>query len=72
MVVVVLVRVIVSSQHDGLVFVVVVRHLFVFERFERAKYIRSKIRNQIKSIFVMLQNLSQMYYSNNNNIKCVD
>ena len=35
------------SQYVGLVFVVVVRYLFVFEKFERAKYIRLEIRNQI-------------------------
>ena len=34
------------SQYDGLVFVVVVRHLFVFGRFERAKYIRLEKINQ--------------------------
>ena len=38
-----------SSQYDGLVFVVVVRYLFVFERFKQAKYIRSETRNQINS-----------------------
>ena len=48
MVVVVLVRrVVVPSQYDDLVFVAVVRCLFVFGRFEQAKYIRSEIRNQI-------------------------
>ena len=46
-VVVVLVWVTVSSQYDDLVFVVVVRRLFVFERFERVKYIQSEIRNQV-------------------------
>ena len=48
MVVVVLVRqVVVSSQYDGSVFVVVVRHFFVFGLFERAKYIRLETINQI-------------------------
>ena len=49
-VVVVLVqRVVVSSQCDNLVFVVVVRRLFVFGLFEWVKYIRSKTINQINS-----------------------
>ena len=40
-VVVILVRrVVVLSHYDGLVFVVVVRRLFVFERFELTNYIR--------------------------------
>ena len=39
-------RVVVSSQYDGLVFVVLMRHLFVFGRFERAKYIRLETINQ--------------------------
>ena len=40
-------RVIVASHYDCFVFVVMVRHLFVFERFKQAKYIRSEIINQI-------------------------
>ena len=41
-VVVVLVQlVVVSYQYGDLVFVVIMRHLFVFKRFERAKYIQS-------------------------------
>ena len=48
MVVIVLVWwVIVSSQYNGLVFVVVVRRLFVFKRFRQIKYIPSKTINQI-------------------------
>ena len=48
MVVAVLVRrVVVLSQYNGLVFVVMVRRLFVFRRFDRAKYIQSKTINQI-------------------------
>ena len=46
-VVVVLVRrMVVSSQYNGLVFIVVVQRLFVFEGFRRAKYIQSETRNQ--------------------------
>ena len=40
-------RVVVLFQCDSLVFVVVVQRLFVFGRFERAKYIRLDTRNQI-------------------------
>ena len=41
MVVVVLVlRVVVLSQYDVLVFIIMVRYLFVFGLFKRAKYIR--------------------------------
>ena len=40
-------RVIVSSQYDDLVLVVIVHHLFLFELFERAKYIRLQTINQI-------------------------
>ena len=40
-------QVVTSSQYDFLVFVAIVRHLFVLERFERTKYIRSKTKNQI-------------------------
>ena len=48
MVVVVLLRwVVVSSQYDGLVFIIVVQRLFVFGRSEQVKYIRSNVRNQI-------------------------
>ena len=48
MVIIVLVQqVVVSSHYDGLVFNVLMRHLFMFKRFELAKYIRSEIRNQI-------------------------
>ena len=48
MVVVVFVqRVVVPSQYDISIFVVVVRHSFVFMRFIQAKYIRSKTRHQI-------------------------
>ena len=48
MIVVVLVRRVVGlSQYDSLVFIVMIRHLCVFRRFEQAKYIRSKTRNQI-------------------------
>ena len=60
-----------SSQYDSLVFVVVVRCLFVFEQFERAKYIRSETRNQINSC-QYVANWSQRYYSHNSNIKFVD
>ena len=41
--------VVVVSQYDGLIFVVVVRHFFVFGRFRQTKYIRSEIENQINS-----------------------
>ena len=48
MVVVVLMRrVVVLSQYDGLVFVFMVQDLFVFERFKRAKYIQPKTINKI-------------------------
>ena len=40
-------RVVVSSQVDDLVFVFMVRHLFVFRHFERVKYIRLDTTNQI-------------------------
>ena len=40
-------RVVVSSQYDVSIFVVVVCHSFVFMRFIRAKYIQSKTRHQI-------------------------
>ena len=36
-----------SSQYDDLVFVIVMWLLFMFGRFERAKYIRSETKNQI-------------------------
>ena len=39
----------VISGYDDLVFVIVVWRLFVFRRFEQAKYIRSKTINQINS-----------------------
>ena len=39
--------VVVSSQYDVLVFVVIMRRLFMFGRFREAKFIRSNIRNQI-------------------------
>ena len=47
-VVIILVRqVVVSSQYDNFVFFITVRHVFVFELFERVKYIQSETRNQI-------------------------
>ena len=39
----------VSSQYDDLVFVVVMRRLFMFRRFKRIKYIQSETINQINS-----------------------
>ena len=48
MIIIVLVRrVVVPSQYNGLVFVVMIQRLFVFVRFEQAKYIRSETINQI-------------------------
>ena len=48
MIIVVLVQwVVVSFQYDNLVFVVVLRCLFVFEQFEQTKCIRLEARNQI-------------------------
>ena len=48
MVVVVLVwLVVVSFQYDGLVFIVMVRHLFVFKLLEQTKYVQTKTKNQI-------------------------
>ena len=45
MIVIIVVRwVVMSSQYEGLVFVVVVRRLFVFGQFKRANYIRSKTK----------------------------
>ena len=38
-----------SSQYDGLVFVVMVRRLFVFEQFEREKYKSKKKNIQIRN-----------------------
>ena len=49
-VVVLVQRVVVLSWYCVLVFVVVVRPLFVFEQFRRAKYILSDIRNQINGL----------------------
>ena len=46
-VVILMQRVVVSSQYDGLVFAFIMRCLFVFWQFEWAKYIRSKTINQI-------------------------
>ena len=43
-------RVIVLSQYEGLVFVVVVRHLFVFRRFKQASI--NNHRQEIKSMIV--------------------
>ena len=40
-------RVVVSSQYNVSVFTVMVRCLFVFERFRRVKYIRLETINQI-------------------------
>ena len=38
---------VVSSQYNNLVFIVVMRRLFMFGQFEQAKYIRSETINQI-------------------------
>ena len=46
-------QVVVSFQYDGLIFFVMVRRLFVFERFERAKHIRSEIRKQINGQYAI-------------------
>ena len=59
------------GRYDNLVFVIVVRHLFVFGRFERVKYIRSTIRNQINGRQHAAEQ-SQRYSNHNSNIKCID
>ena len=56
-VVVLLWRVVVSSQYDGLVFVVMVRRLFVLERFERAKH-KSKKKNIQTRNFLFGKNIN--------------
>ena len=45
--VVLVLRMVVLSQNDVSVFVVMVRRLFMFGQFKRVKYIRSETRNQI-------------------------
>ena len=53
--------VVVLSQYDVLVFVVVVHRLFVFGRFKRVKCILSKTKNQINSCLFVVELESNIF-----------
>ena len=55
-------RVIVLSQYNISIFVVVVRHLFVFERFKRVKYIQSETIYQINGHQYVIELESYIFY----------
>ena len=56
-------RVVVLSQYEVFVFVVMVQSLFVFGRFKRAKYIRSETINQINGHQHAVELESKVFYS---------
>ena len=64
---------VVSSQYDGLLFIVFLQHLIMCERFRQLNIFdqtKTKTTNQI-TVVNMLHNWSHTYSSHYSNIKCV-